>query len=790
MGVTFLSSACALLDDQAVKKTAPASLIATPTSYYSTAKAKYLAAKYKENLDRIVERIVRNPKTSALQFANNISSVGGIGFFTHSATKTPDERYLEVVLATPETFESNIDVSAKVQQLFSSYGTELLGILASDAEIYRDQEMSGYGVNLAWRNVASNPAGNRVTLARAIVYLPKERVLRFLRKEINQNELLSEAVIFAVDEDGPLSLVSYRPQTLRAELRPTIREDDLTGSPAPAAKAPEPSAVSLQGKEEQQKTEKGVEVAKGEGAADHSAAQARQQPNKADAKEVFASAQKSAAEPARIGTEGQASERTTAAQRKESPQGASTAEAKKSSAKGAPSSQLKDEIKSEPIKSAPKAPPSIATAEGKKPASGGNSENAGAKIEKVFGKASGAEVPQKVAPQEKTPAPAAPSAEPAKSAPRIVAAEAPQVPKAASHPETRSASQPYESAVATSPPMEPVVAQKDDKKEATPGVKPERAVVAPRQPEAFPPSQSDKASPTVEAKAQPQSGAIASTKPAARVEEARQSTPSVRPPAKLAVEEKVAVAPGGEVALMEPATSLKVPAKEEAKALATSSAAKADVPNVAAKPAAPPVAAKPQALLPKQSSNEAPGLNKLNELAAETIAAAKPTAPASAAEPLKAPPVPEPQKTALAPKIAPPAEAKTAETAGGAVKRETHAEKSAGEQLALLTKPTQPPMEKTPALVPLQRALEGFVIQLAFDDREKARHWAEAMQRRGYAVSLTEAGANGPLRVRLGNFAAREDAERQLRSLKQDGLTGIVINLPQAYRPEARSSVP
>jgi hypothetical protein len=42
----------------------------------------------------------------------------------------------------------------------------------------------------------------------------------------------------------------------------------------------------------------------------------------------------------------------------------------------------------------------------------------------------------------------------------------------------------------------------------------------------------------------------------------------------------------------------------------------------------------------------------------------------------------------------------------------------------------------------------------------------------------------------VGNFALREEADRQLRSLRQDGLSGIVINLPQAYHPDVRSSSP
>ncbi|MBM4297141.1 MAG: SPOR domain-containing protein [Deltaproteobacteria bacterium] len=52
------------------------------------------------------------------------------------------------------------------------------------------------------------------------------------------------------------------------------------------------------------------------------------------------------------------------------------------------------------------------------------------------------------------------------------------------------------------------------------------------------------------------------------------------------------------------------------------------------------------------------------------------------------------------------------------------------------------------------------------------------------------AGAEGSLRVRLGNFAARDEAERQLRTFKQEGMNGIVVSLPQAFRPIARTSMP
>ena len=40
------------------------------------------------------------------------------------------------------------------------------------------------------------------------------------------------------------------------------------------------------------------------------------------------------------------------------------------------------------------------------------------------------------------------------------------------------------------------------------------------------------------------------------------------------------------------------------------------------------------------------------------------------------------------------------------------------------------------------KVLQGFVIQLAFGEIGDARHWAETLERRGFAVSLTEAGSS------------------------------------------------
>ena len=55
---------------------------------------------------------------------------------------------------------------------------------------------------------------------------------------------------------------------------------------------------------------------------------------------------------------------------------------------------------------------------------------------------------------------------------------------------------------------------------------------------------------------------------------------------------------------------------------------------------------------------------------------------------------------------------------------------------------------------------------------------------------MTETGGGESLRVRIGNFRLRGDAERQLESIREGGLVGIILNLPQAYRGEVRSSQP
>ncbi|MBI2531777.1 MAG: SPOR domain-containing protein [Deltaproteobacteria bacterium] len=438
-------------------------LIVTPASYYSTPRGRFLGAKYRENLDRLVESIVRNPTTSKLQFANNIASVGGIGFFSHSATKTPDERYLEVILGAPEVFESKGDYSAKVDRIFSLYGRELLGILAGDPGIEQETEIGGYGLNFSWRNVGSKERTSGVFLERTVVYFPKEKVRAFLRQQINQNDLPGDATLFAAEQDGPMNLVSYRAQGTMSTARSSAEQPAIAEPEPPAVVSPQPLIV-------------------------------------------------------------------------ETPLNAQEAE-----------------------------------------------------------------------------------------------------------PSSRQLSVTKDQAAPTKPQNEKVV------KERT---------------------------------------AVAST----AVEEQKSRSAATKP----AVVETAPVKRAAEPRTTERAVAVKTEPK---------------IPEVRSAPAA------------KTETKV------VENIAAEQVASAR-------------------------------------------------------------VKQTDPAPEKKTSARPVAKNLEGFVIQLAFTEANAAQRWAKTLEQRGYTVSITEAGGNGSFRVRMGNFALREEANRQLRSLRQEGLSGIVINLPQAYRPDVRAPSP
>ncbi|MGH7830806.1 MAG: hypothetical protein ACREP8_11570, partial [Candidatus Binatia bacterium] len=213
------------MTDESVRKNPPTGFIVTPPSSYTTQKGRYLGQRYHPNLERLVQQLVQNPATRNLQFSNNLVSVGGIGFFTHSATRSPDERYLEVVLGLPDLMEGKSDFNSKVNRLFSQYGSEVLTVLSGDSEIYSEKEVAGFGLNFSWRSTSEGPSGPRIILERVVAYFSKEETRRLVRREVSVDRLLSGAVIFVMQGESPASLLRYASPASKSEVQPQAAKE-------------------------------------------------------------------------------------------------------------------------------------------------------------------------------------------------------------------------------------------------------------------------------------------------------------------------------------------------------------------------------------------------------------------------------------------------------------------------------------------------------------------------------------------------------------------------------------
>jgi hypothetical protein len=585
----ILASGCAIQDGDTKRQLSAAGLIATPPSNYSTQKARYLGEKYKEKLNRLIEMIIANPKTSKLQFANNLGSSGGMGFFTHSAVKAPDERFLEVVVGTGENLAAG-EYNGKVARLFSLYGRELLVILASDLEIYNDRELSGYGLNFTWRTL-----GSRASTERAVVYFLKEKVRAFLKEDIGENTLLAEAVIFVMEPEGQANLLSFRAPEHVPDVRAPIQEQVI--SPELIKAKPEVKPVVARGS---------VNITEGIKPA-------------TNAEESSASEKKKLI----IASQNQTSSKLIT-----------------------PNESLwaKEEIVPDP---------KIETVVGEKI----DPIRAGSALELAVQ-------------SDTTPMPATGVAEISTPAPSAVESAQPQV-----------EAKPIKSNLqleSTGPKTSESNSSVDGSKEK------ERLELSPDMANSQIPASMRELRPKADSK-----GALGiHAHPELGSTETRSSSPKQ-------------AKPGGEV--------------EKLGELAS-------IPKIHPEPAY-----------------------------TETV-------------------VP----TLITPSKLQNAEPETVERQGvlGHAKRIEN-------------------IPETKSLVrPIPKALKGYIIQVSFNDRSEARRWADSFEQRGYAVSMTEAGSAESLRVRVGNFRLRDDAERQLKNIRENGLVGIILNLPQAYRPEVRSSLP
>lgn len=581
-----LAAGCSL-QDRDTSKLGASGLIATPTSHYSTQKARYLGEKYKEHLNRLVERFIGNPRTTNLQFANNLASAGGIGFFTHSAVKVPDERFLEIVLGTSERFEARGDYSVKVGRLFSLYGKELLILLAHDRDLYNDSDLSGYGLNFTSRTLGPEPGSERV-----IIYFRKEKVKAFLNQELDQNSLLADAVIFAMEQEGLANLVSFRAPEPSPDVRAPIHEQVLL----PELPKPKLGVKPLLTNPEANTAQHGDRRSKSQGLLGWESEEERSV----------------------IQTDG--------------------------------SSKLKSPAVSVPV-------------------------NAGMLPEQKVG----TDRPEPVVSNFKSNL---------------------RVNLDPAHPPAGELGKTTQDSPDAAGSIEPITAGK-----AT------QAVVQPE------------------------------TKRENRLNSATLGDPSGN--------EKDAKS-----SLDLAASKLPVPLRQSG----ASEASK--LPLTKEKVRTP----SPAAMLPSLSQEIKP---QSNFVTSQELAAIQKENPKPANI--------EPPMTALI---------------TGSNPEEPLAE-ALKQQLAVVaaSRPNNLP-ESKPLVVAVPKALEGYIIQVAFKDRSEARRWGDIFQQRGYAVSTTESGTAESLRVRIGNFSVRDDAERELKSIRKDGLTGIILNLPQAYRPEVHSSLP
>ncbi|MGN6730794.1 MAG: SPOR domain-containing protein [Candidatus Binatia bacterium] len=676
-------------------------------------------------------------------------------------------------MATPETFETKGDYSEKVQRLFSLYGFDLLRILNGDGELYQEGELTGYGLNLAWRNVVADPTGNRVMLARAIIYLPKDKVRTYITSEIKQNELLADAVIFGEEEDQPLTLVSYRATDTRPDVRPTIREDNLTVT---AGSKPSQAAASANSKLLSGPTNPQLETAKSGASALVESIPImgvelpKQQPEVALSPEPLKNDGSTSSEVASLVREDKSPSSTSSLTTSpkdglQSSRPATEINEATASTLNTPDQKIesKQATTNSRTKAAERAAQKPATVTTVKPAVLPE-ETVKARIEEPEKNLPQTDKPPVVAQltkdssleQAKTPAAQIPAAQQQLETPKIISELKEKPADPVSVIRAKDSSIPHTNGNDATP-ISQAITKNESPRETSARITKLAAEPVQKSKSEAATSESTASKETVEK--------IASTLDTAKAQiETGKPKPQVPIPPAAAVEKSLSVANREFVSnSATKSSSEKVSATTE----------KSAVPVVTAKT----TIEKP--IVPEKKSVPVPSIQPERESTASRVQPLEDRVPLS-------PRLEPAQNTVPKPVLG---EEKQADRASPVVAApEPSREKQPPEQLALARKPADVIVATKPAMRAV-KPLEGFVIQIAFNDKGKAQHWAESMERRGYAVSITETGTEGALRVRLGNFVVRDDAERQLRSFKQEGMNGIIINLPQGFQP-ARSSVP
>ena len=99
--------------------------------------------------------------------------------------------------------DSKSEMLDKIHGMFNRYGFDLLAVLVSDEEIFEDERVDGYGIDLSWRSTVGEASGTDALVERGVIYLPKKESAEFVRSEIDQKKLLESAVIYAIKGNNP-----------------------------------------------------------------------------------------------------------------------------------------------------------------------------------------------------------------------------------------------------------------------------------------------------------------------------------------------------------------------------------------------------------------------------------------------------------------------------------------------------------------------------------------------------------------------------------------------------------
>ncbi|HWP58710.1 MAG TPA: SPOR domain-containing protein [Candidatus Acidoferrales bacterium] len=788
-------SRCSLYEP-APPKASTAGLVVTPVSTYSTLKARGLAQRYKDNLERIVVEIVRSPVTAKLQFSNNIVSTGGIGFFTHSASQSADERYLELILAAPEVFDDSVGFGPKLDRLMAQYGGELLRILLSETAIYNDPEVAGYGLNFFWRTAARGDSGPQVIFERGVVYFRKDEARRFLDQKLTREALLSNSVIFATRGNSPPQLVAYSAGRAAPALSVPTPQEKATDAAVAALTSPikEKDILAEAGQKPEEKIATPAPQPKTARAPSAGKAapfeqiskppEGKTSPEKPGKEAVREAPAKYSAVP----DTPKAEKHTDKAQGAQ----ASTAREEKTTAKEesrSPATVQKTESAAAPIRQ----PPAVAGAvKPPEPAGGAKQPDASVKETSIAEKASPPQ-PKGVSAEVQASAkqPAGELREKAEKGLFAASRDRPEASAGQGAEKPRSRESIKEEPTKT-PPAAPVQKPEESrpavaKKPSEPIAKAETPPVSPRPHVEEPPA---------EARAPAASG-IARTPEASPPKEA--PPPAKLPPAGASsapapeAAPKAKAQPESALSAREtlPATGRAAPeistrsAESSAIAPAGKAAEERQKPSSETKAAAEHPAAK-QSIEKAPLKQEAPVSTRAEPKPDQSVAEKK-----------------EPVQQATAPKELSGTQTKRAaveaprekqdlaksfdDTAPSPKPRDPDDQAASGKSEAAISagklQPASVAREKAntdPGQVQLAlKPVEGYAVQILFLQRAEAQRWAEILSREGYPISLTATGDGESVRLRVGSFASQAPASGLLERLRKQGLSGFVVHVPK-----------